>query len=153
MGYCADNYEVDFRIPADKAGAALAAINAEPRLAPRCWHRSHTVVTIPAPDAADHVCRADRPFTTLADAVEDNTGFHDCEVGLDGEFALGCHLDKWTDTTEMVLKVLAPFAVEGSCVRMIGEDQTLFGYRVVEGRLVDESATVTWDIAPWEEKS
>lgn len=140
MGYCADTYEVDFRIPADKVDAALAAINAEPKLAPRCWHRSH----------ADHACPAARPFDTLADAVENNTGFHDCEVGLDGEFALGYHLDKWIDTTEVVLKTLAPFAVEGSCVRMIGEDQTLFGYRVVEGRLVDESATVTWNIAPWE---
>lgn len=148
MGSCADTYKVDFRIPADKVAAALAAINTEPRFAPRCWHRSHTVA-MPAPEA-EHVCPAAQPHTTLTDAVEDNTGFHDCEVGLDGEFVLGYHMDKWTDDTEGVLKLLAPFAVEGSCVRMIGEDQTLFGYRVVEGRLVDESATVTWEIAPWE---
>lgn len=120
MGYSASTWEVDFSIPADKVGEALAAVNAlEP---------------------------TNEGYSDLVDAVEEGTGFHDCELTESG-FRLGHHSDKWFEYTEKVLCVLARFAVDGSFVRFQGEDGELFGYQVVDGDLMEEIATVSWCVA------
>lgn len=120
MGYSAHTFESDFLIPAEKVGEALAAVNAlEPTNA---------------------------GYTDLVEAVEGDTGFYDCELDEVG-FQLGVHSDKWFEFTEKLLAVLAPFANEGSYVRLQGEDGELFGYQVVNGVLRDEIPTVTWSVA------
>jgi hypothetical protein len=45
-----------------------------------------------------------------------------------------------------MLAVLAPFAVEGSSVRMLGEDDCLFGFRVLDGQLRTESGRFMWSL-------
>ena len=139
MGYRVNDWEVDFHIPADKAKAALAEINADPSLSRPCWNRAHIDG---GPSVEAHDCQNTKPFDSLAEAVEELTGFHDCqEDDIDG-FRLGYHLDKWCD--DAILYTLARYADEGCYVRLIGEDNDLFGYRVIDGKLHTESATVAW---------
>jgi hypothetical protein len=143
MGYQVDNWETDFHIPADKAKAALDEINADPALCRPCWNRAHNALG----GVAEHDCQRTKPFDSLTEAVEELTGFHDCQEDETDGFRLGYHLDKWLGSEEM-LYVLGRFADEGSFVRLIGEDSELFGYRVVDGQLCDEDATVTWTVSP-----
>ena len=145
MGYSVDSWETDFHIPADKVAAALADINADPALTRPCWNRAHNALG----DAAAHDCERARPFDSLTEAVEELTGFHDCEEdGTDG-FRLGYHLDRWGN--EDILYTLGKYADEGSFVRLMGEDKELFGYRVVGGKLRTENASVTWELSlVWE---
>lgn len=152
MGYTVDSWETDFHIPADKMEAALAAVNANPELQRDCWNKAHDPIPLWEKGSVrhrkpkDHECQRLRQFDSLTDAVEDLTGFHDCEEDdIDG-FRLGYHLDKWMSRTDDVLHALAQFADEGSYVRLLGEGIDLFGYRVVDGKLVTESATVTWSV-------
>lgn len=148
MGYCVNTWETDFRISADKIAAALAAVNADPAMHRPCWNRAHYG---PYPNGntpeQEHDCQRLKPFESLTDAVEELTGFHDCEEDDADGFRLGHHLDKWANPTEDLLHVLGQYADEGSFVRLMGEDSELFGYRVVNGKLRDENATVTWDVS------
>jgi hypothetical protein len=145
MGYKVDTWEVDFRVPAGKVAAALADINANPGLQRPCRHRAH-MDRVCANEV--HDCQRTKPFEWLTEAVEELTGFHDCEEdGTDG-FRLGYHLDKWQNATEEILYAMGPHAVEGSYVRFIGEENELFGYRVADGKVRTEDATVVWTASP-----
>ena len=142
MGYNVDTWETDFHIPANKVAEALAEINADPSLRRPCWNRAHNSLG----DVSEHDCQRTKPFVSLSEAVEELTGFHDCEEdGTDG-FRLGYHLDKWT--RDEILYTLGRYADEGSFIRLMGEDNELFGYRVVDGKLRTEDATVTWGLSP-----
>lgn len=141
MGYSVDTWEVDFHIPADKMAAALADINADSGFQRPCWNRAHYI-------GEEHDCQRLKPYDSLTEAVEELTGFHDCEEDDTDGFRLGYHLDKWQDACENLLHALGPHAVEGSFVRFVGEDGELFGYRVVDGKLRDEDAKVAWTVTP-----
>lgn len=117
MGYSASSVDNDFRVPADSVGAALAALN--------------------------EAFGVDYP--TLTDAVEELTSFQDCSASSCGdEFVLGYHCDTYTSVTDQVLTVLGRYAVEGSYVRLLGEDDSLFGFRVVDSHLRDEHGSFAW---------
>ena len=154
MGYSVQSWDIDFHIPADKVEAALAAVNADPALQRPCWHRGCGF--IPLTEAGvrhrkpkEHDCQRLKPFDSLTEAVEELTGFHDCQEDDTDGFRLGWHLpDKWRSPTEDLLHLLGRHADEGSYVRLMGEDNELFGYRVVDGELRDENATITWDVSP-----
>lgn len=83
-------------------------------------------------------------YATLADAVEDITCFEDCYEGSAAAFELGWHNEKYLTCTDELLAILAPFAEEGSYVRFHGEDGSLFGFRVLAGRLREESGEYRW---------
>lgn len=138
MGFCADSVDVDFTVPPENLVAALAAANV-------------VVGTAEVPGE----------FESLSDLFIEYTGFQDNEestdlVGTDsnGEeyvaqgtgWWLGYHNDKYLSLTEPLLRALAPYAVEGSTVRFIGEDASQWGFRVVDGVLRDETAE--WVLAP-----
>jgi len=143
MGYSVQSWDIDFHIPADKVEAALAAVNADPAFRPTCWNRAHIK------GVAHDNCQRDKQFDSLTEVVEELTGFHDCQEDDTDGFRLGWHLpDKWRSPTEDLLHLLGRHADEDSYVRLMGEDQELFGYRVVLGKLHDENATVTWDVSP-----
>ena len=145
MGYSVQSWDIDFHIPADKVEAALAAVNADPALQRPCWNRAHSSLG----DVAAHDCQRTKPFDSLTEAVEELTGFHDCQEDDTDGFRLGWHLpEKWLSPTEDLLHLLGRHADEGSYVRLMGEDNELFGYRVVDGELRDENATITWDVSP-----
>ncbi len=151
MGYSVQSWDIDFHIPADKVAAALAAINADPAFRPTCWHRAHFPGRVEklVHRKHEHDCGRDKPFDSLTEVVEELTGFHDCQEDDTDGFRLGWHLpDKWRTPSEDLLHLLGRHADEGSYVRLMGEDQELFGYRVVDGELRDENATVTWDVSP-----
>lgn len=143
MGYSVDSWETDFHIPANKVKEALADINADSTLNRPCWNRAHNGLSV----IADHDCQRIKPFDSLTEAVEELTGFHDCEEDDTAGFRLGYHLDKWM-VSEEILYTLGRYATEGSFVRLVGEDHELFGYRVVDGKLRTEDATVTWALSP-----
>ena len=129
MGYYADTVDTDFVVPAANIAAALAAVteNAGTDSAyTDSWGDQHS-------DPADK----------LVAAVRDLTCF-ECEVTDDGDFVLSYHHDKWLSATETVLAALAQFATEGAYVRLSGEDNCLFGYRVVGGKLREESGVTEW---------
>lgn len=119
MGYCASTIDSDFTIPPANMVAALEAVS-----------------------AAFEVTGA----ATLAAVIEEITCFEGCEEDAATGFTLGWHHDKWMNSTERLLAVLAPFAVEGSLVRMLGEDDCLFGFRVRDGRLRTESGHFMWSL-------
>ena len=147
MGYSVNTWETDFHIPADRVKEALADINANPTMQRSCWDRAHYALSATVGEVAAHDCQRIKPFESLTEAVEELTGFHDCEEdGTDG-FRLGYHLDKWRGSEE-VLYTLGKYADEGSFVRFMGEDNELFGYRVVDGKLRTEDAIVTWQLSP-----
>lgn len=143
MGYSVNTWETDFHIPADKVAGALAEINADSALERPCWSRGHY-----GDGSTPHDCQRTKPFDSLTEAVEELAGFHDCEEDDTDGFRLGHHLDKWHSETEDLLHVLGRYAEEGSYVRFIGEDDELFGYRVVDGKLHPEDATITWSVSP-----
>lgn len=130
MGYSANSVDVDFTVPADKVAEALAAFNAT---------------------LTDDPLQKPGGYATLADAADEYGGFSDSDnpgdsVNHDG-FALGFHTDSWWDNRAVpFLEAIAPFAAEGSCVRLIGEDDALWGYRVVDGVLKEETGTFTWEL-------
>jgi hypothetical protein len=116
MGYYANSTESDFTIPAAKIAAALEAVR-----------------------------EVGGEGATLSEAIGSITSFEDCtEDG--GEFDLGHHADKFLSRTEEVLAALAPFAREGSYIRFAGEDDSLFGFRVAGGKLLDERGVVDWRV-------
>lgn len=123
MGYSASSVDNDFRVPANSVGTALAALN-------------------------ETFC-VDYP--TLTDAVEDLTSFQECsEASRDEDFVLGYHCDTYTSSTDQVLAVLGRYAVEGSYVRLLGGDDTLFGFRVVGSQLREERGSFTWTLSDQE---
>lgn len=124
MVWDASNRDTSFVIPPENVAAALAAINSDPELN--------------NPGA---------PYMTLTDAIEDRTNFLDTEEDAEG-LLLGSQSESYLSTTEPMLKVLARFAVEGSVVRLEGQDGTLFGFRVVGAALRQESADVVWSVTP-----
>lgn len=130
MGYNAYTVDRDFTVPADKAADALAALNAS---------------LTDDPESSGG-------YTSLADAVDDQGGFEGSDnpgdnVNFDG-FSLGWHHDKYHDDYVVaVLAPLAPFAKEGSYVRFSGEDDALWGFRVVDGKLEEEWGDYTWQLA------
>jgi|688.fasta_scaffold165249_5 hypothetical protein len=145
MGYNVSTWEVDFHIPADKVEDALAAVTADEALQRPCWNRAHNAL---GDVVTAHDCQRTKPFDSLTEAVEELTGFHDCQEDDTDGFRLGWHLpDKWFSATEDLLYVLGRYAAEGSFVRLLGEDSELFGYRVVDGKLHNEDATVTWTVS------
>lgn len=115
MGYYANSVESDFTVPAANVPAALAAVQA-----------------------------VGGQGTSLSDAVFSITSFEDSVEDSSG-FTLGSHHDKFLSRTEEVLAALAPFAVEGSYVRFIGEDDCMFGFRVIGGKLCSESGVIQWE--------
>ena len=117
MGYYANSLDSDFTVPAANIPAALAAVQAV------------------GGEGAD-----------LPDAVASITGFQDCDEDGAG-FILGHHSEKFHSRTEEVLAALAPFAKEGSFVRFMGEDDSMFGFRVMNGKLRDEVGGVSWELA------
>lgn len=120
MGYSAYSVDTDFRVAAGEVAAALSAVNT----------------------------RFQTEFSDLADAVEELASFEACWWDADGGFVLGSHTDKYVDATETLLEVLGRFAVDGSHVRFDGEDGSLFGFRVVDGRLRTESGSYAWTLDP-----
>lgn len=119
MGYSASSVDNDFRVPANSVGVALAALN-----------EAFSV-----------------EYPTLTDAVENLTSFQECsEASRDEDFVLGYHCDKYTSSTDQVLAVLGRYAVEGSYVRFIGCDDSLFGFRVVDSQLREERGSFTWTL-------
>lgn len=120
MGYSAYSVDTDFRVAAGEVAAALSAVNT----------------------------RFQTEFSNLADAVEELASFEDCRLDDDGGFVLGSHTDMYTSVTDLLLNVLGRFAVEGSYVRFDGEDGSLFGFRVVDGRLRTESGSYAWTLDP-----
>ena len=129
MGYCANTVEVDFGVPADKVPGALAAVN-------------ELLASIGLGE-----------FSSLTDAVEESTCFQECTEDSDDGFRLGYHHDKYLTDTDNILYVLGRFATEGSYVRLLGEDDCLFGFRVVEGQLRTETGGFTWRLDPAPEQS
>ena len=147
MGYYAKSWETDFTIPADKVDAALAALNADPERRNTCWHQSHFTG---GSEPVEHDCQQQKPFTSLPEAVDHNTDFTDSDIDNNGDFVLGYFTDsKWRGRIEDVFAVLAPFAVDGSFIRLIGDDNGFFGYQFSGGRMFDEIADVQWRVAPW----
>ncbi len=128
MGYYADTVEVDFCIPPENIAAAVVAA---------------ALAVGEHADAAVDCAGAKQ--SALAAIVEDATSFEGCEEGPRG-FLLGWHGDKYLSRTDELLAALAPWATEGSYVRFHGEDGSLFGYRVLEGRLREESGDYTWTL-------
>lgn len=118
MGYCANSVDVDFTIPAGRIKEALTTIQAE--------LESH--------------------YESLTDFVEDLTCFQECEEDSEKGFRLGYHCDKWFTETDRVIDLLGRFATEGSYVRLCGEDDCLWGYRVVDGQIREESGSYTWEL-------
>lgn len=127
MGYDAYTVDMDFTVPADQVPAALHAVNAAIK------------DLDPATD-----------YTSLATAVDEHAGFADSDDPGDDEvcdrFRLGYYASGHynDDYVLPVLTALAPFAAEGSYVRFLGEDDSLFGFRVVAGKLVEETGDFTW---------
>lgn len=116
MGYYANSVDSDFTVPASSIPTALAAVR-----------------------------EVGGEGTTLSEAVLSITSFEDSTE--DGSnFTLGHHSDKFLSRTEEVLSALAPFAAEGSYVRFIGEDDSMFGFRVVGGKLRTESGGIQWGL-------
>lgn len=129
MGYYADSIDTDFTVPAANIAAALAAINnLEYFGGPYCRAPIGTYTSLD-----DFV----REFTCFEENIEDGDGFH-----------LGYHGDKFLSFTDEVLAALAPHAAEGSYVRFIGEDQSIFGYRVIDGKLRTETGDIIWRLDP-----
>lgn len=123
MGYSASSVDNDFRVPADAVDAALSALCQE-------FGVRHT---------------------TLTQAVEDLTSFQECsESGRDEEFVLGYHCDTYLPTTDKVLDILGRYATDGSYVRLIGGDDSLFGFRVVDGQLRAERGSFAWALSDQE---
>lgn len=114
MGYYANTVESDFFVPAANIPAALAAVRA-------------------VGGAGETLSEAVLSITSFEDSTEDGAGF-----------ALGSHSDKFLSRTEEVLCALAPYATDGSYVRFIGEDDSMFGFRVAGGTLRTESGVVDW---------
>lgn len=114
MGYYATSTESDFTVPAANIPAALAAVRA-----------------------------VGGEGSTLAEAVFSITTFEDSTEDA-SEFTLGPHTDKFLSRTEEVLAALAPYAKEGSYVRFVGEDESLFGFRVAGGELIEEHGVIDW---------
>jgi hypothetical protein len=131
MGYHADTVDVDFVVPAANTAAAFAAVTGN----------SGTESTYTDGWGDQHSESADK----LVAVLRDLTSF-ESEVTDDGDFELSGHCDKWLDETETVLAALAPYAVEGSYVRLAGEDNTQFGYRVVSGKLKQEYGVTKWKL-------
>jgi hypothetical protein len=129
MGYYADTVDTDFVVPAANIAAALAAVTENSGTESASTDNRRELLTDPA--------------DKLIAAVRDRTCF-ECEVTDDGDFVLSYHHDKWLTATETVLAALAPFATEGGYVRLSGEDNCLFGYRVVGGKLREESGVTEW---------
>ena len=129
MGYYADTVDTDFVVPAANIVAALAAVTENSGTESASTDNRRELLTDPA--------------DKLIAAVRDRTCF-ECEVTHDGDFVLSYHHDKWLTATETVLAALAPFATEGGYVRLSGEDNRLFGYRVVGGKLREESGVTEW---------
>ena len=131
MGYYADTVDVDFVVPADNTAAAFAAVTGN----------SGTESTYTDGWGDQHSEPADK----LVAVLRDLTSF-ESEVTDDGDFELSGHSDKWRSDTETVLAALAPYAVEGSFVRLAGEDNSQFGYRVVGGKLKQEYGVTKWKL-------
>lgn len=129
MGYYANTVDSDFCIPAEKVPAALAAVNTA--FGGR-WYST----------------AGESGYSTLTDAVEELTCFENCEEGASEDFILGSHGDKYLSGTDELLAILAGFAVDGSYVRFHGEDDSLFGFRVLAGQLREESGDYTWSLTP-----
>lgn len=134
MGYYADPIEIDFTIPADKVAAALEAVNANETFTESSY------VSIPNSDAESSQRKV---YTSLAEAVNDWTTF-ESTVDDENGFCLGRSHDKYLTYTDDVLAILAPFAKEGSYVRLIGEDHALYGFVVKDGKLEEQYGQITW---------
>ncbi len=123
MGYSASSVDNDFRVPADAVNAALSALRHE---------------------FGEH-------HATLTQAVEDLTSFQECsQPSRDEDFVLGYHCDTYFPATDKVLDILGRHATEGSYVRLIGADDCLFGFRVVDGQLRAERGSFTWALSDQE---
>jgi hypothetical protein len=127
MGYDAYSLETDFTVPGDKVAEALAVLNASLTDDPE------------APGG----------YTSLAEAVDAIGGFEGSDNPDDNvnhnDFVLGYYSGRYHDEHVLAaLRPLAPFAKEGSCVRFRGEDDCLFGFRVVDGKLEEETGYVQW---------
>lgn len=123
MGYSASSVDNDFRVPADAVDAALSALR--------------------------HEFGVHHP--TLTQAVEDLTSFQECsQPSRDDDFVLGYHCDTYFPATDTVLDILGRHATEGSYVRLIGADDGLFGFRVVDGQLRAERGSFTWALSDQE---
>lgn len=131
MGYTAYTVDSDFTVPADKIDAALHAIN--------------VVLVGSEDDVNDGAVGA----VSLTEAFAENTGFEDPDTTAAGDWILGHHRDKYFDSPlEEMIAALAPFATEGSYVRFQGEDDALWGFRVINGRIEAETGDYTWKVVP-----
>lgn len=132
MGYTAYTLDTDFTIPADKIAVALHAIN--------------VYLVGSEEDVNDGAIGAN----TLDEAFAENTGFEDTGLNEAGDWELNYHRgDKYfDDMVDGLLGALAPFAREGSYARFVGEDDSLWGFIVVNGCLEAETATRVWKVVP-----
>jgi hypothetical protein len=120
MGDCAYTLGCDFRVSAEKVASALSVVCEE----------------------------FDAEFVTLLDAVQNLTSFEECELDEVDGFTLGSHRDKYVTGTDELLYVLGRFAEEGAYTRFEYGDGSLFGFRVVDGRLRSESGDYVWTLDP-----
>lgn len=120
MGDSAYTLDRDFWVPRENVDLALAAVNAA----------------------------FERDFTDLVAAVEDLTSFEYNEIDGRGSFILGRHADTYLEGTTKLLEALGQFATEGSYVRLDGAGGDLFGFRVLRGRLREESGDYVWTMDP-----
>jgi hypothetical protein len=131
MGYTAYTIDSYFTVPAANIPAALDALNAK------------------LSDLPDGMSNPEMraSFTSLTDVFDQNTGF-DSSVNEAGDWMLGYHTDNYYDIVEELIIALAPFVRDGSYVRFQGEDDTLWGFVVVNGRIEYETGHYTWKIVP-----
>lgn len=115
--------EVNFIIPSDNVAAALSAINV-------LFGTRHV---------------------TLIGALENYASFHECAEGP-ATFVLGEHHGSWDEEKEAAIVALGSFANEGSFIRFTDDNGTFWGYRVVDGRLREETGKLVWDLVPLPEK-
>lgn len=120
MGFDASTWDGNFVVPQQNVAAALAAMNAE---------------YAPGPG---------REYETLSDAVEANTSYVECREDDETGFRLGYHEGRYSMYTQEVLSTLAPFAIDGSFERLSGQEESLWGFRVVAGELKEETGDVVW---------
>lgn len=63
----------------------------------------------------------------------------------DDRMSFEVYVDNKIGQEDVLLEFLAPYLEDGSHLRYRGEDGDLFGWRVQDGALLEERATVTWD--------
>lgn len=155
MGYYTTTFDVNFVIPAehlDTAYRAACALNADDSL-----KSGGSFGGTPTPKPADSTSLASSPDRWFAwvDWNFDETctdllqvvmmfGFKGSTVDPKTGDLIIDGFDQKTGGEYQLLRVLAPFAVDGSYIRFRGEEDALYGFRVADKKLIPEVAEIIW---------